>query len=138
MKLRAAIGIILLGIIVLVSCQDNESLDFKRYYSAGSLVYKTNCQNCHGENGEGLQALMPPLTDSLFLKRNLKSLACVVKTGLKGKITIMQKEFDWQMPAINLNFMETAQALTYITNSFGNHLGVVTYDDVNADVSNCK
>jgi mono/diheme cytochrome c family protein len=138
MKLRAVIGSIMLSIIVLVSCQDNESLDFKRYYSAGQLVYQKNCQNCHGENGEGLQALMPPLNDSTFLRRNIKTLPCVVKTGLKGKITILQKEFDWNMPAINLNFMETAQALTYITNSFGNHLGVFTYNDVNADVSNCK
>jgi mono/diheme cytochrome c family protein len=138
MKLKAATGIILLVIIVLVSCQSSDTLDFDRYYSTGRVVYQTNCQNCHGENGEGLQALMPPLTDSVFLKRNIKALPCVVKTGLKGKITISQKEFDWQMPAININFMETAQALTYITNSFGNHLGVITYDDVNADVGKCR
>jgi mono/diheme cytochrome c family protein len=138
MKLKAVSGIILLVIIVLVSCQSSDTLDFDRYYSTGQRVYKTNCENCHGENGEGLQALIPPFTDSVFLKRNIKALPCLVKTGLKGKITISKREFDWQMPAININAMETAQVLTYITNSFGNHLGVITNIDVNADVSNCR
>jgi len=127
-----------LFLIMIVSCQNGHNIEFERYYSAGRLVYQGHCENCHGKNGEGLQALMPPLTDSIFLKKNLHKLSCIVKNGLNEKIIVSKRNFDWQMPASNLNFKEIAQALTYVNNSFGNNLGVVTYDDVTADLGKCQ
>ncbi len=54
---------------LIYSCQSDSTIEFKRYYSAGALVYQSHCQNCHGMNGEGLAALIPPLTDTSSLKR---------------------------------------------------------------------
>jgi mono/diheme cytochrome c family protein len=138
MKLKVITGIVLLLVVLIVSCQNDKGPDFNRYYSAGKLVYQNHCQNCHGENGEGLQALMPPLTDSVFLKKNIHILPCLVKNGFQGKITVSKRNFDWQMPPANLNYIEIAQALTYITNSFGNNLGTVTFEDVSAAMGKCK
>ncbi|MDB5139406.1 MAG: hypothetical protein JWR12_1322 [Mucilaginibacter sp.] len=138
MKLKVVTGILLVLFVLIVSCQNDKGLDFNRYYSAGKLVYQNHCQNCHGENGEGLQALMPPLTDSVFLKKNIHILPCLVKNGFQGTITVSKRNFDWQMPPANLNYIEIAQALTYITNSFGNNLGTVTFEDVTAAMSKCK
>ena len=139
MKLKV-IGAIsfLLTLFFIVSCESESSIEFKRYYSVGSEIYQTHCQNCHGKSGEGLSALIPPLNDSLFLKKNKLSLACYVKYGLKGPITINGKTFDDAMPANQLSPMEIAQVLTYISNSFGNKLGVINSEQAEADLGKCK
>ena len=138
MKLKVILGIAALLVVFIVSCQNEKGIEFDRYYSAGSVVYQANCQNCHGVHGEGLQGLIPPLTDSAFLKNNLHALPCLLKNGLTGKIKITQKEFEGQMPKTALNPIEIAQALTYINNTFGNNLGTVTVENVNADLAACR
>ena len=138
MKLKIIAGIGFILFMLIVSCQSDEQLEFKRYYSAGSLVYQTHCQNCHGANGEGLQGLMPPLTDSVFLKANKTRLACFVKYGLKEKLTISKKTFEGEMPPNDLPPIEIANVLTYIANSFGNKIGTINSDEVNADLGKCR
>jgi mono/diheme cytochrome c family protein len=139
MKYKVAGLISLLAVLISVaSCESEADLDFKRYYSAGAEIYQTHCQNCHGAKGDGLSALVPPLTDSLYLKNNKAGLACYLRSGLTGNITIHGKTFDDKMPASDLAPMEMAQVLTYVTNSFGNKLGVIAIDQVNADLKNCK
>jgi len=133
------IGLISIALILLIaSCEDSSRVEFNRYYSNGSAVYQQHCQNCHGAKGEGLQGLMPPLTDSIYLKNNKSALACLIKNGLKGRITISNKQFEGEMPASGLAPVEIAQVLTYINNSFGNKSGTFTTEIVNADLGNCK
>lgn len=139
MKIRAA-GIVAAFVLILfiISCESDESIEFKRYYSSGAVVYQNHCQNCHGKNGEGLSALIPPLTDSVFLKANKNTLACFIRSGLKGPVTIKGKTYDDAMPANDVTPMEIAQALTYITNSFGNKLGTIDEQQVQADLGKCR
>jgi mono/diheme cytochrome c family protein len=125
-------------LFVVVSCQNEGQIEFSRYYSNGSVVYQAHCQNCHGAKGEGLQGLIPSLKDSVYLKNNKNVLACQLNSGLKGKIIILNKEFEGEMPASNLSPLEIAQVLTYVTNSFGNKLGTVNTGRVNADLAKCK
>ncbi|MDB5010466.1 MAG: hypothetical protein JWQ06_1255 [Mucilaginibacter sp.] len=138
MKLNIIIGLGLICLSLIISCQSEDQLEFKRYYSSGSLIYQNRCQNCHGAKGEGLSALIPPLTDSAYLKTNKETLACAVKYGLKGKINISQKVFEGQMPANDLAPVAIAEVLTYITNSFGNKMGTITSEQVNKDLAKCK
>jgi len=139
MKIRAIIFICVLLTVIVISCQSEEQLDFKRYYSSGSLVYKQKCQNCHGANGEGLTSLVPPLTDSDYLKKNKAVLACMVKYGIKETIiTINGKGYEGAMPPTDLAPVEIAQVLTYLSNSFGNHMGTITSDTVSKDLETCK
>jgi mono/diheme cytochrome c family protein len=125
-------------ILFIVSCQSDESIEFKRYYSSGALVYQSHCQNCHGVNGEGLSALIPPLTDSIYLKNNKNALTCYITSGLKGQITVKSKTFDDAMPANDLSPLEVAQVLTYIGNSFGNKLNTINEQTVQADLAKCR
>ena len=140
MKLAFITGLGLLFIMAMVaSCQSDEQVEFNRYYSGGSVLYLAHCQNCHGEKGEGLQALIPPLTDTVFLKQNRSSLACYLKNGLKGKLSIAGREFEGEMPAAaDLSPIEVAKVLTYITNSFGNKSGLINLQQVQADLKECK
>jgi len=136
-KLRA-ISIIGLLLAVLVACQSEDQLEFKRYYTSGTVIYQGKCQNCHGDKGEGLSALIPPLTDSVYLKANKQQLACMVKYGLNKPIKVAGKAFYSQMPLNDLPPVEIAEVLTYITNSFGNKMGVVTTQMVEDDLKGCR
>jgi mono/diheme cytochrome c family protein len=138
MKLKIIGAISAVIILFIASCQSDESIEFRRYYSSGALVYQTHCQNCHGINGEGLSALIPPLTDSIYLKNNKTALACYIKLGLKGQITIKGKKFDDAMPANDLSPVEIARVLTYIGNSFGNKLNTINEQAVQADLKKCN
>jgi mono/diheme cytochrome c family protein len=138
MKIRL-IGIICIGLVVLVfSCQNDGQIEFNRYYAAGNTVYLSHCQNCHGNKGQGLQGLIPPLTDSAYLISNKGALACFVKNGLKGNIKINKKTFEGEMPPIDLAPLEIAQVLTYAANAFGNKAGTITTEMVNADLTKCR
>lgn len=138
MKTRLIVSAFMAILIVAVSCQNDGQIEFNRFYSNGSVVYQAHCQNCHGAKGEGLQGLIPSLKDSVYLKNNKNVLACQLNSGLKGKIIILNKEFEGEMPASNLSPLEIAQVLTYVTNSFGNKLGTVNTGQVNADLAKCK
>lgn len=138
MKLNAAILISVIAGFFICSCQNEEKIEFSRYYTAGSLIYQNYCQNCHGQNGEGLSALIPPVTDSVYLHASRSKLPCFVKSGLKGLIKINHKIYDDQMPPQDLTPIEIAEVLTYITNSFGNKLGVVNEQEVSVNLAACK
>lgn len=134
------IGIVcLLAFFAMIcSCQSDSAIEYSRYYSAGAVVYHDHCRNCHGDKGEGLNGLIPPLTDTIFIKSNKNNLACQLKNGLMGKITVNGKEFDGSMPATDLSPIEMAQVITYTTNSFGNKQGIFTDDQVQNALNNCS
>lgn len=136
-KLAGAL-IILMAILSIEACQSDGNLEFKRYYSSGALVYQQHCQNCHGTNGEGLSALIPPLSDSVYLKKHLSSLPCYLKNGLKGPISVNGKTFEDAMPANDLSPVEVAQVLTYIANSWGNKLSTIDEQSVQKNLAGCK
>jgi mono/diheme cytochrome c family protein len=124
MKLKVIGAICFLLGILLYSCQNDADITFGRYYSIGSVIYQGKCQNCHGKDGQGLSALMPPLTDSAYLRANKNQLACFVKYGMQNKVIIVNKKaFEGDMPAQDLAPIEIAEVLTYVTNSFGNNMG---------------
>jgi mono/diheme cytochrome c family protein len=130
------IGLILIALTF--SCQSDEQIEFNRYYSAGTAIYQAHCENCHGEKGEGLQSLIPPLTDSTYLKNNRTSLTCYLKNGLKGKLTVHSRSFEGEMPASDLSPIEIAKVLTYVTNSFGNKMGLINLQEVQNSIEKCK
>jgi len=138
MKLKVIGALCFLLAILICSCGDGD-ITFKRYYTTGNVIYTTHCQNCHGSDGQGLSALMPPLTDTAFLRKNKSSLACFIKYGLKDKILIVnQKAFEGNMPAMDLAPIEIAEVLTYVGNSFGNNQGLISLEAVQGDLARCK
>jgi mono/diheme cytochrome c family protein len=97
-----------------------------------------HCQNCHGKQGEGLANLIPPLTDTLYLKKNKNNIACFIKNGMSGPVIINNKLYDGKMPSeAHLSNIEIAQVITYLTNSFGNNQGLHNLLQVNEDLKHC-
>lgn len=124
---------------IITSCQNEISLNSKRYYVNGKSIYEKNCQSCHGADGKGLGTLYPPLTDTSYLKINRSRLACLIKNGQQGEIIINNISYDGVMPGNeNLADIDIAQVIVYITNSFGNKQGFYDAETVTSDLNNCK
>lgn len=138
MQLRY-IGIFLAFALFIFACQSEAEMNFARYYANGKDIYVAKCQNCHGANGEGLGMLAPALTDSVFLKNEKQNLACFIKNGTKKALTINGKTSQEEMPAFaEMQTIDIAQVITYITNTFGNKQGIYLHTSVDEDLSNCK
>lgn len=136
-KLIIAIFLSTVGAII-YSCQSESEMEYTSYLSNGMELYKTYCMNCHGAKGEGLGELAPPLTDSTFMKANRSQLACYIKNGSNEPMTIHGKVYEGKMPAFQqLEDIDIAQLIVYITNSFGYKQGMYGYQQVNADLSKC-
>jgi mono/diheme cytochrome c family protein len=138
---RYLLSFLLLSAIatMIYSCQSPEQITQDMYFANGRELYVKRCQNCHGQKAEGLADLIPPLTDVSYLKQNKNKLACIIKNGLNEKITVDKREFQEKMPAqTNLNDIDIAQIIVYITNSNGNKQGMYSTEAVTADLNKCK
>lgn len=132
-------GISILVGILIFSCQPNVSIETAQYAVNGQKLYATHCQNCHGAKGEGLGMLYPPLTDTAYLQKNREKLACIVKEGLSGPIEVNGIIYEGDMPGIpELNDVDIAYILTYITTTFGSSTETYTQDEVKKSLSNCR
>jgi mono/diheme cytochrome c family protein len=138
MKVRAITIISVLILTLAYACESESSIEFKQYYASGAAVYQQHCQNCHGGKGEGLAALIPPLTDTASIKKIKEQLPCILQNGLKGQINVSGRSFNGQMPAASLTPIEIAQVITYVGNSFGNKAGLTTNDNVTTNLAKCN
>ncbi|MFC6100652.1 c-type cytochrome [Olivibacter domesticus] len=136
------ISILFVCAVILVlanACQGEEEIKKAQFFANGKSLYTSNCENCHSQNGEGLSDLYPPLTDTSFLRGHRNQLACFVKYGIGQQLTVDNRKFDTKMPAnSNLTDQEIAYILTYIGNSFGNELGLISTEEVSTSLKNCE
>nr|WP_294899346.1 cytochrome c [uncultured Pedobacter sp.] len=138
---KLLIPLVFLGLVsaIFLNACNQESIKYQGYYTSGSALYKTHCGNCHMDDGKGLEGLIPPLTDSVFLKSNREKLACFIINGLTDTIVVNGKTFDGVMPAEkHLVPLEIAKVLTYITNTFGNKQGIYDVAEVEKNLKTCE
>lgn len=108
-------------------------------YKEGAVLYKKHCENCHMEDGSGLEALYPPLADSDMLESMDVAAACVIRNGLQGQITVNGVQYDMEMPPMpQLSGVEIANLLNYIHNAWGNEREYIPLDKVQATLDRCK
>jgi nitrite reductase (NO-forming) len=87
----------------------------------GKEVYTTFCQNCHLDNGEGMEGTNPPLAKSDYLKHPINDLISLVLKGQEGKVKVNGIIYD--SPMLPLDYMtdeQIADVLNYTRNSWGN------------------
>lgn len=115
-----------------VFCQNN-------VYVQGEKLYKTYCGNCHGEKGEGLKNLYPPLNSSDYLEENQDKLACIILNGMEEEIVVNGKKYTMPMaPIPNLTDVEITNIINYINTAWDNDLPVVKITDVKSQLANCE
>ena len=134
-SLSAAFACFALAITIL-SCQTSGQIEQAQYYINGKLAYEQHCQNCHGSQGEGLGLLIPPLTDTAFINKNLENIAGYIKYGVSGEMRINGQLYNGEMPAeTHLTPIEITYIINFIGNSFGNEVGFYSLERVEKDLN---
>ena len=130
-----------LGALVLASTlsgcaggQRERQQDFAR----GKLLYQKHCQNCHKEDGQGYEQLYPPLNQVDYMQENPEKVACILRYGMNGPVTIKGQEYNLYMPGNQqLSDHRLAQLMTYIYNDWGNEHPRFTADFISKSLSGC-
>jgi nitrite reductase (NO-forming) len=92
----------------------------------GKEVYALHCQNCHMENGQGMEGVNPPLAKTAYLKDTKKNIG-IILNGQTGDVVVNGKKYNAIMNPLNyLDDKQIADVLNYVRNSWGNKYPIVT------------
>lgn len=84
----------------------------------GKTTYMDKCAQCHGDNGEGIKALTPPLMNADFPKNNFDSIPCWIKFGMNHPITVNGIAYDQPMYPNEIDEIQTANVINFISTEF--------------------
>jgi len=88
-------------------------------------------------NGEGLQLLIPPLTDPKWI--NNDSIVCIIKNGMDGEIEVNGKNYNSRMTSNDkIENDEIADLISYIRNDFTRRPKKITLKEVTERILNCR
>lgn len=105
----------------------------------GKVLYNAYCANCHMENGEGLRGLIPPLAKADYLSIYQDDLACIIRNGMKGPITVNGKNYDQEMIGFkDLNEIEISNIVNYINRAWGNNETAKNINQIKANLESCQ
>lgn len=112
--------------------QQHQEFDLKASMKRGKDVYIAQCLKCHKENGEGVEALYPPLAKVDYMIADRKRSIQQTLYGVKGEIIVSGKTYNVKRKAFDLTNEEASDVLNYIRNSWGNEGTAITRDEVEA------
>ena len=109
------------ALFLLASCTTSGPQHHKNLQAAkGEALYLVSCGACHQSNGQGLEGIAPPLAGTRWASESEERLARIVLHGLRGSITVADKEYNLEMPALGFfNDQDIAAILTYIRAAWG-------------------
>ena len=88
------------------------------HFEQGERIYQVKCGNCHGIDGEGLEAMYPPLNHSEVIQYG-NSLLCIITQGLKGVRVVNRQKYEGSMPPVtDLNEVELSNLINFIQNKW--------------------
>ena len=105
----------------------------------GEKLYALHCASCHGDQGQGLARLIPPLAGSDYLVDHRAKLACLLRNGQNEVIVVNGVGYHNIMPGNKT--MSTAQLtnlLNYVESHWGNEAKPRTIRDVQTQLDSCR
>lgn len=88
------------------------------YESPGRITYIQSCASCHGDNGEGIALLVPPLREADYLYAYFEKLPCLIRNGMDDTIIVNGKMYYQPMYPIKLNDVEIANLMNFMQDTF--------------------
>ena len=86
----------------------------------GAALFRQHCVMCHGEEGQGVPGVFPPLAKSDFLVDHREAAIRAVLEGLSGEITVNGQRYLGAMPPVILDDDSVAAVLHHVFTSWGN------------------
>ena len=128
------------GLLTLPGC-------FTNHRNQGARLYGQHCASCHGEQGQGLGQLIPPLAGSDYLAQHPRELACIIRWGLRGPIVVNGVAYNQQMLGVqdtathhHLSPAQVTNLLNFLESHWGNRpgpAGVRTIAGTEAELRAC-
>lgn len=104
----------------------------------GKTTYDNQCAICHGEKGEGIKVLVPPLMESDFACSNFDSIPCWMKNGMSHAITVNGVAYDQNMYGLELDEVQMANIMNYLSAEFLKTDRQVSSKWVKQQLNSCK
>jgi mono/diheme cytochrome c family protein len=121
--LRWLAPVFAVGLTLLPGCFTNKQ-------HQGERLYVQHCSGCHGEQGQGLGTLIPPLAGSDYLAQHRAQLGCIIRQGLRGPIVVNGVAYNQQMLGVqdtathkHLSPAQITNLLNYLESHWGNQPG---------------
>ncbi|MDA8979544.1 cytochrome c [Chitinophagales bacterium] len=106
--------------------------------SPGATSYAYNCAQCHGENGEGIGQLVPPLANTDWLEENINQVPCIIRHGIKDSLFVNGVWYNEEMLGLaQLNDIQVANITNYISKRFTKEQTFFTQDKVDELLNAC-
>lgn len=129
--LQILIPLLFIAIVIIVYTYSG-----KMKIDQGKRVYEKHCANCHGNKGEGLKKLIPPLTDTAYLKTD--QLVCIIKFGISGPLNVKNSNYEGIMPSNNqIENDEIVAVINYIYQEINNINKSTNLPEVNSMLARC-
>jgi len=117
--------------LLLTACFTNKK-------NQGERLYAEHCASCHGEQGQGLERLIPPLAGADYLRLHRAELPCLIRRGQHGPITVNGVLYNQVMPAHpELSPAKLTNLLNYIESHWGNEGRPRTIREVQEQLTGC-
>ena len=107
--------------------------DLPQSIKRGESVYQANCAGCHMPEGEGVEAVFPPLAKTDYVKYAKRAIG-IILAGQEGEISVNGKTYNTAMAALpQLTDQEVADVLNFVRNSWGNKYPIIKTAQVKAE-----
>ncbi len=111
---------------------------FSNRQNEGATLYQTHCANCHGEQGQGLRRLIPPVAAADYVARHRAALPCLIRRGLNGPLVVNGIEYNQVMAGHeDLTDSQITNLLNFVQQSWGNHNEPYTIREVSTLLAPC-
>lgn len=107
--------------------------------SPGATSYSYNCAKCHGDNGEGIGELVPPLANTDWLEDHITRVPCIIRHGIKDSLLINGTWYNEEMLGLEqLNDIQVANITNYISKRFTAEQTYFTQEEIDDLLSACE
>ncbi|ALW85851.1 hypothetical protein AUC43_12555 [Hymenobacter sedentarius] len=105
----------------------------------GERLYAQHCASCHGDQGQGLARLVPPLAGSDYLVDHRAELPCLLRQGQNEVIVVNGVGYHNVMPGNkSLSPAQLTNLLNYIESHWGNEAAPRTIRYVQQQLDSCR
>ncbi|UOQ99665.1 cytochrome c [Hymenobacter sp. 5317J-9] len=105
----------------------------------GEKLYAQHCAGCHGEQGQGLGRLIPPLAGADYLVDHRAELPCLLRQGQNEVIVVNGVGYHNVMPGNKaLSPAQLTNLLNFIETHWGNSASPRTIREVEQQLEACR
>ena len=104
----------------------------------GPRLYEQKCASCHGDQGQGLARLIPPLAGADYLADHRAELPCLLRHGQNEIIVVNGVAYRYVMPGNEgLSPAQLTNLLNYVESHWGNEAVPRTIREVEEQLEAC-